>query len=639
MHIYRSAAPPGFNFDPNPSLSSLDKLSLPGSPKPLSNSSLKDLQNTQRSNHSSQEDLRSSSSRGVSGLIAQLPTRPSFLPFLPPPPGVPPPGVPPYRMWSQPPGILRMPDPHMHTYLPQMMNQYGVAMNPATGMAFFSPRVPPPNMMHGPFSHRFPHNMPPPPLNMRYPHHDHHLHYPHHPHHIPDQPRFMQVVMQRGEYKRMPPNRLVQPPPPNPSQNPLRLDPEHSKFIINMEKRNNKQNQLYGRTKKRAHDPYANLMTQKEKDWVTRIQRTALQSDRPEIDDYYYQNFVERRLREGSYDANGSNPKRLITHSNPITDGKKYVPVQYNNSLGKLTTSSVYNPRQIIEIVANEDDTASEAGDNGEHRQTLSKRLVIYKTIEKAYIELITMEGMIRSQLTACFEGVDSRGVPVTGENVEVINLYLDELVESLGFSKDVDLSSYDPHDNDTIFQVMKIAKGRKLIIRMIRYLFKDQRVSVVQSVIAHLANLVKRDCRDKVLVEKYKLLSEIINTISANQLLILITPLSSFALKDALKDEFGATLIFKLISCGSSLMSSESSIDDASQQKWTKFVNDVIEVIVSIANPNKQRHNHRLSKVVLIEKHLNPLKILFDNSTSKEEAEIKQAFDRVISCGEEEEG
>ena len=89
--------------------------------------------------------------------------------------------------------------------------------------------------------------------------------------------------------------------------------------------------------------------------------------------------------------------------------------------------------------------------------------------------------------------------VPVTGENVEVINLYLDELVESLGFSKDVDLSSYDPHDNDTIFQVMKIAKGRKLIIRMIRYLFKDQRVSVVQSVIAHLANLVKRDCRDKV--------------------------------------------------------------------------------------------------------------------------------------------
>jgi len=36
-------------------------------------------------------------------------------------------------------------------------------------------------------------------------------------------------------------------------------------------------------------DPYANIMTAKEKDWVIHIQMMALQSDRPEIDDYYYQ--------------------------------------------------------------------------------------------------------------------------------------------------------------------------------------------------------------------------------------------------------------------------------------------------------------------------------------------------------------
>ena len=36
-------------------------------------------------------------------------------------------------------------------------------------------------------------------------------------------------------------------------------------------------------------DPHANIMTQKEKDWVINIQMMALQSDRPEIDDYYYQ--------------------------------------------------------------------------------------------------------------------------------------------------------------------------------------------------------------------------------------------------------------------------------------------------------------------------------------------------------------
>jgi len=36
-------------------------------------------------------------------------------------------------------------------------------------------------------------------------------------------------------------------------------------------------------------DPYANIMTQREKEWVIKIQMMALQSDRPEIDDYYYQ--------------------------------------------------------------------------------------------------------------------------------------------------------------------------------------------------------------------------------------------------------------------------------------------------------------------------------------------------------------
>lgn len=39
----------------------------------------------------------------------------------------------------------------------------------------------------------------------------------------------------------------------------------------------------------RPGDPYAHIMTQREKDWVIRIQMMALQSDRPEIDDYYYQ--------------------------------------------------------------------------------------------------------------------------------------------------------------------------------------------------------------------------------------------------------------------------------------------------------------------------------------------------------------
>lgn len=42
---------------------------------------------------------------------------------------------------------------------------------------------------------------------------------------------------------------------------------------------------------RRSRDPYSNLMTQKEKEWVTKVQMMQLQSTDPYLDDYYYQVF------------------------------------------------------------------------------------------------------------------------------------------------------------------------------------------------------------------------------------------------------------------------------------------------------------------------------------------------------------
>lgn len=39
----------------------------------------------------------------------------------------------------------------------------------------------------------------------------------------------------------------------------------------------------------RRSDTYANLMTRKEKDWVIKVQMVQLQSEKPCLDDYYYQ--------------------------------------------------------------------------------------------------------------------------------------------------------------------------------------------------------------------------------------------------------------------------------------------------------------------------------------------------------------
>lgn len=51
---------------------------------------------------------------------------------------------------------------------------------------------------------------------------------------------------------------------------------------------------------RRSRDPYSNLMSQKEKEWVTKIQMMQLQSTDPYLDDYYYQVRLKPRVGQGS---------------------------------------------------------------------------------------------------------------------------------------------------------------------------------------------------------------------------------------------------------------------------------------------------------------------------------------------------
>uniref|UniRef100_H2XSE6 mRNA decay factor PAT1 domain-containing protein n=1 Tax=Ciona intestinalis TaxID=7719 RepID=H2XSE6_CIOIN len=288
-------------------------------------------------------------------------------------------------------------------------------------------------------------------------------------------------------------------PMPAPQFGPGHLHPEHSKYVRMRQQRYGGHDSM-GRSRGGNFfclehqyeerigipgDPYANIMNQKEKDWVIRIQMMALQSDRPEIDDYYYQNYIERRLREGRLNSDQSKPARLITPTKPNLENRKYVPVQFSNSLGKLTTSSVYNPRQIIDIVqtANQD----EAGDAADTRQALSKRLVVYKTIEKAY-EIIVLMEELQAQIQLCPPNASARRSlgdhlqSKTRQMLDVLDLH--------------DGMAFDLHD-DPIFQVMKIRKGKKLIGRTLHFLPQTHAVTVIQSIFSHFAILIKRDARD----------------------------------------------------------------------------------------------------------------------------------------------
>ncbi|XP_068621858.1 myb-like protein AA isoform X2 [Battus philenor] len=120
-------------------------------------------------------------------------------------------------------------------------------------------------------------------------------------------------------------------------------------------------------------DEYAGLMTQREKQWLINIQMLQLNTGTPYIHDFYYTVFLERQAnkeKEGVKEAHKANQQNhpfysgvkheqqprerhnSHRHNSTSEDGapRAYVPMQFENSLGKLQCGSVTAPRKIIDV-------------------------------------------------------------------------------------------------------------------------------------------------------------------------------------------------------------------------------------------------------------------------------------------------
>ncbi|CAF4886970.1 unnamed protein product [Pieris macdunnoughi] len=122
-------------------------------------------------------------------------------------------------------------------------------------------------------------------------------------------------------------------------------------------------------------DEYAGLMTQREKQWLINIQMLQLNTGTPYIHDFYYTVFLERKANKekaGIKEAHKANQQnhpfysggvkqednhrhreRHNSHRHNSTSEdqtRTYVPLQFENSLGKLQCGSVTAPRKIIDV-------------------------------------------------------------------------------------------------------------------------------------------------------------------------------------------------------------------------------------------------------------------------------------------------
>ncbi|XP_053167260.1 protein PAT1 homolog 1 isoform X2 [Hemicordylus capensis] len=340
-------------------------------------------------------------------------------------------------------------------------------------------------------------------------------------------------------------------------------------------------------------DPYANLMLQREKDWVSKIQMMQLQSTDPYLDDFYYQNYFQKLEKlPAAEEMHGDGPKKertkLITPQVAKLE-HAYKPVQFEGSLGKLTVSSVNNPRKMIDAVV----TLRGEKDETKEKQVRDKRRQTLFTIEKTYSFLLDVEDYERRYLLS-LEG--DRLALMEERKQKICDMY-DNLRGKMPnqersfqpdgckhvhetFEETLELLSDDP-----FVQIMCIRKGKRLVARILPFLSAEQAADILMATSRNLPFLIKKDAQDEVLPCLLRPFSLVLyhlplGTVASILQQLMNLPQSATApasanlhLTAVLQNKFGLSLLYLVLSRGEELQSSDSTTEFTQDNQWTELM------------------------------------------------------------------
>ncbi|NWI35214.1 PATL1 protein, partial [Picathartes gymnocephalus] len=318
-------------------------------------------------------------------------------------------------------------------------------------------------------------------------------------------------------------------------------------------------------------DPYANLMLQREKDWVSKIQMMQLQSTDPYLDDYYYQNYFQKLEKlAAAEEVHGEGPKKertkLITPQVAKLE-HTYKPVQFEGSLGKLTVSSVNNPRKMIDAVV----TSRSEDDETKEKQVRDKRRQTLVTIEKTYSLLLDVEDYERRYLLS----LEGERPALMGERKQKICDMYDNLRGKA--------PGQDRPSDDHFMQIMCIRKGKRLVARILPFLSPEQAADLVMATARNLPFLIKKDAQDEVLPCLLRPFSHVLYHLPLGTVTSLVQQLTNLPqsaaaptnphLTAVLQNKFGLSLLYLVLSRGEELQSSDTNTELMQDNQWTELM------------------------------------------------------------------
>ncbi|XP_078007509.1 protein PAT1 homolog 2 isoform X2 [Phascolarctos cinereus] len=259
------------------------------------------------------------------------------------------------------------------------------------------------------------------------------------------------------------------------------LHPQHQRILQKQRQEQQSshkhQSPRVGKLWSQKPDPYAGLMNQREKDWVIKVQMVQLQSENPELDDYYYQEYYQKLERkqadEELFGRRGrlESPKLVTPYIQKTEDYESVVRIE--GSLGQVAVSTCFGPRRAIDAVSH----GSQEQDSAIYNQKLQ---VLYR-IEKMFLQLLKLEE-------------NQKGMLAKSYFYELQRKQLEKIYQELR-TGDQDNSE---EAANGFLQVLSVRKGKVLVARLLLLLPRDQAVHLVLSITSHLPFLIRRDTADQ---------------------------------------------------------------------------------------------------------------------------------------------
>jgi len=272
---------------------------------------------------------------------------------------------------------------------------------------------------------------------------------------------------------------------------------------------------------------YDKLMTGRDKEFINRIQLQQLASGDPFADDFYYQVYsairqraglpppgvnkdplLENKTREGDRNKRSNRREENAMHKMQqqvqriVNDAKrrpKQTQLSLEGALGKITTHSVRNPRQLLQV-SDRKTSGHSAQDSPEHsgaeagsktstppRKVINDRKKVLKVIEDLYTTVLKLEQLRREAPSPVARpGYEKEHQ----ESIERWNTDYADAINTLWSQLRIEEDPEGAQGQHPFISILSVHKGKKLIPRIARHCSPERIYAILKLIVSHFDTL-----------------------------------------------------------------------------------------------------------------------------------------------------